>query len=173
MTTYFETKEQYLTFRKAWAKASNDERCKKTLVRNEWGAYRQNGWLTSSHYVLFNLLSRRPHDNGFTPVTRVSKLKNGTYLNYGLYVAVTELKRVVQYARKETPAEWQQRAIERFLEPLKDVVSIELLASIEVPEEKIMESNWARGKTVAELIINGKAKPTTYQDLWNLYEEVA
>lgn len=173
MTTYYETKEEYLTFRKAWAKACNDPRCKKVLKENNWGKYRTNSWLTAAHHVLFNILSRRPFESGFTPITNSNKLRNGAYLNFGLYFAVYKLKRVVEYAKSENQSDWQQRILNEFLEPLKDVVSVELLATIEVPEVKVMESTWAKGERVAKLIIDGEAKPITYQDLWKLYEEAA
>ena len=173
MTTYYETKEQYLTFRKAWAKACNDSRCKKTVETNEWGSFRKDGWLTAAHHVLFNILSRRPVESGFTPITKAVKLQNGAYLNHGLYFAVSELKRMVRFAQMEKRGEWYQKMVDQFLEPLKDVVSVELLASIEVPEVKAMETTWAKGERVAKLIISGEAKPTTFSDIQELYENVA
>lgn len=55
MTT-FDTKEQYLAFRSAWAKAA------------------QAKSITSAHMVLFNVLCVRPMHVGFTPVTSPNKL---------------------------------------------------------------------------------------------------
>lgn len=154
-TKYFETKEQFIAFRNAWAKAA------------------QAKSLNAAHHVLFNILLGRPHDRGFTPITNKNKLANGAYLNHGLFFAVSELKRNVGYAKETKRSEWTQRWLYTFLEPLKDVITPELLASVEVPKVDAMESNWARGLKVAQKIISGEAKPITYADLEALYEEVA
>lgn len=170
MTTYFETKEQYLTFRKAWAKAVNDPRSKKEIIprTDNVESYVVKGWLTAAHHVLFNILSNRPHHSGFTPITKATKLRSGALINGGLYHAVWELKHAVDHAKRGN-----NRMIESFLEPLKDVVSMELLASIEVPEEKPLDGCWGKGRKVAEQIAESNQKHITYDDIWNMYEEVA
>ena len=65
-TNTFETKEQYLAFRAAWATAA------------------QSKELTAEHHILFNILCGRPIDHGFTPITKPSKLQNGFRINHGL-----------------------------------------------------------------------------------------
>ena len=79
-TNAFDTKEQYLTFRKAWAKAAQDKN------------------LSCTEHLLFNLLLGRPITHGFTPVSRPSKLANGHLINAGLYHAAWRL----QYALKQS-----------------------------------------------------------------------
>lgn len=185
MTTkqhYFATKEDYLTFRKAWAKATNDPRCKKVLKEGKYGKYRTDSWLTAAHHILFNILCNKPIDNGFTPVTNRNKLTNGTYLNHGLYFAAYHLGLRVGSA-SGTDNRWTAVALERFLEPIvtylpgDPVKNLEkftkLLATIEVPEIKVIESNYGRGRKVAKKILEENIKPITYQDLWDLYEEAA
>lgn len=161
MTTYFETKDQYITFRTAWAKAAQAKQ------------------LTAAHMVMFNILCGRPHDRGFTPITKTTKLLNGAYLNHGLYFAVDDLKRIVGYAKsvvgsKEAKlSSWNQDRLEDFLKPFDGVITVELLASVEVPEVKPLESNWAKGLKVAQKIIASERKPISYADLEALYKEVA
>ena len=58
-TNTFETKDQYLAFRSAWAKAAQDK------------------VLTGAHHVLLNILRGHPVERGFTPITKTTKLQNG------------------------------------------------------------------------------------------------
>lgn len=179
---YFENKEDYLTFRKAWAKATNDPRSKSELLENNWGKYRKDGWLTAAHHMLFNILCDRPVDVGFTPITNRNKLTNGAYLNHGLYFAAYWLGLWVGTA-SGTDNRWTTIALERFLEPLVTHLPgdpaknfeefTKLLATIEVPKIEVIESSYGRGQRVAKKIIEENIKSITYQDLWNLYEEAA
>lgn len=73
-TNTFETKEQYLAFRAAWATAA------------------QSKELTAEHHILFNILCGRPIDRGFTPITKATKLQNGFRINHGLYHAAQSLQ---------------------------------------------------------------------------------
>lgn len=210
MTTYFETKEQYLAFRKAWARAVNNDRRFSTLEPcDEWikeaghngrrgfgavsegtGKVRVPGWITATHHVLYNILRNRPIETGFTPVSKTSRLQNGAYINHGLYFAVDTLINHITYAKqhktlvkqaeeakKKYPnsyavSEGKIKRLEKFLEPFDGTVSIELLASIEVPKVDPLESNYAGGIKLAEAIMAANRKPITYQDMWDLYEEV-
>lgn len=125
----FETKEHYLTFRKAWASAVNDPRAKSHIEpcdeyldsRDELGHWRKGriskgtgkkrvrGWLTGAHHILFNLLLDRPIETGFTPVTSKTKLEGGMYFNFGLYFAVHELKWFIDFDVKRS-----RRELDRF-----------------------------------------------------------
>lgn len=190
MTTYFETKEQYLTFRKAWTKAVNDDRAKKTLREEKVkvgktiyiNKYRDEGWITSTHHVLFNLLCQRPIDNGFTPVTNRNKLSHGMAFNGSLCQAVYQLKKMYTIAHNkvnEAPVEdWKMDALKKFLFPITEHLDntddlIQALAKVRTPDVKGLYSNWADGAKVAKIIIDGEAKPTTFAELEKLYNEVA
>lgn len=80
MTTHntnFNTKEEYLAFRKAWATAVN------------------NGEeISAEHHALYNILRGYPASRGFTPITNANKLRNGTPINNGLYYAVLLLRKM-------------------------------------------------------------------------------
>ena len=91
-TTFFNDKEHYLNFRKAWAEASNAPERMSTLERNDWGTYRKAGNLTAAHNFLYSLLRGKDALKGFTPVTNTNKLSNGAYINHGLYWAMSWLQ---------------------------------------------------------------------------------
>lgn len=78
MTTtnkFFETKDQYLAFRAAFAAAQNNLRAKKG--QPDSNGYKAPGWLTASHYMLLNEARGLPRYRGFTPITSKVKLDNG------------------------------------------------------------------------------------------------
>lgn len=184
MTTYFETKEQYLTFRKAWADATNDPRAKKTLVevKNRQGGIdrvRKSGWLTASHQMLYNILRGRSFDTGFTPVTNATKLRNGAYLNYSLVMSRMFLNRHINDAKKAVKDGdvFGSDSLQKFLEPFDGTVTIQMLAAVlrhrPLPDVEFLESNYGKGQKIAHKILMGEAKPTTFEDLQKLYDEVA
>lgn len=190
-TKHFETKEQYLNFRAAWASAVNDERVKKKLVTKVWShngtkeEYKERvpGWISAAHHMLYNILRNKPFDNGFTPVTKPSKLLNGHSPNYGLYMAANHLKSVIRDAKKVTgeidisylgnSAARQEGALKRtlrFLEPFNKTVSIELLASFEPPKVELIYPTFGKGIKIVDKIVSGNMRTLTYSDLQELYE---
>ena len=185
MTTYFETKEQFLTFRKAWSDAVNHENNKKHVVDGPYGRYKESAWLTGAHFMLYNILRGRSFDTGFTPITKRTKLENGAYLNHGLYNAAYHLGRVVNTAREQTNSgwfeklkrvvkgdqelNWRERELRDFLEPLKDVVTVEMLASTGFTDISPIESNYGKGIKAKKAILAG-ANPKTFAELEELME---
>jgi hypothetical protein len=159
MTTYFENKDQYIAFRNAWKQASHSAR--------------EKGWIQAAHHVLLNVLRGRSVDNGFTPITNKNKLANGAYINHGLYFAVSDLKRMIQSAQSDKLSDWQKSRLEDFLAPFNGTVTVEMLAKVTLPNIQPLESNFGQGRKVAQKIMSGEAKPITYQDIQDLYEDVA
>jgi hypothetical protein len=168
MTTYFETKEQYLNFRKAWAIAVNDERAKKKLEKNSWGdIVRVPGWTTSAHFMLYNILRGKSIYHGFVPVKNKNKLTNGAYINHGFYEAARDLRHVIRCAQaSEERTSYQSRVLDLFMDPIKDVLTVEQLAKIKVPEIKPIESNYGKGSKIVRSILAGEIK--TLEEVYDI-----
>jgi hypothetical protein len=141
MKTYFNSKEQYLAFRAAWASAVNSKSAKKTTPTEQWGPNRTPGWITSRHMILFNILRNREADAGFTNVTNVTKLTNGQYVNDGFYnaaVGYNGLNTKIMYAHNlrdnpNIPANnFQHIALAKFLAPFNGTVTMEMLFDVEL-----------------------------------------
>lgn len=211
MTTYFNSKQQYLKFREAWAYAVNSDRRFSTLEKcdeqireaghcgyRKFGAVSEQtgkrlipGWITPSHHVLYNILRNKPFDVGFSPVTNHTRLKNGMYINNGLFSAVFNLKCVIEAAknyhsnikkaenlRKEKPniiaCSYQSSIarVNKFLEPFDGTVTVDMLASVEIPDIKPLESMYSKGRRISKMIFELNHKNTKPISLWDLYEKV-
>ena len=180
MTTYFENKEHYINFRKAWAAAVNSPRAKKTFIeeKNYQGGYmrvRRLGWLKAEHYMLFNLLRNRPAETGFTPVTNKRKLLNGSSFNYAVENTAFVLRTMVKEANSAISKGdmFGSTKLQEFLEPFDGTVTIQMLASITVPKIETLSPSWAKGRAVYNKIAAGQANPKTFDELNSLYHEVA
>lgn len=154
------------------------------------GRERVPGWVTDAHHALYNTLRNRPTETGFSPVTKTIRLQNGAYINHGLWWAVTVLidhittakqyntllKKIEEF--KETRPSFTRynekriKRLEQFLEPFDGTVTIEMLASMLVPPVQPIESNFGKGMKLAKAIIEANRKPVTYEDMWNMYQEV-
>ena len=175
MTTFFETKEQFLTFRKAWAAAS------------------QAGTLQREHHLLYNIIRSKPITNGFTPITNTNKLQNGAYINHGLYLGHLVLFSARQHARnivkyRESGGDRYaktlkfyehmfQSVIQPFLDHLPEQKELRgdkiidlnyewwLNRFIEYPMPSIAPRNafWDKGQEVANKIF---AKQITHDQIW-------
>lgn len=152
-TNTFETKEQYLAFRKAWATAA------------------QNKELTGAHHVLLNILRGHPVVRGFTPITKTTKLQNGFRINHGLYFAAGELSSIVKGAG-EAKGYQRDRAL-RFIAPFGDTLTLEMLAEIQVPQIESLQSDFGKGKKIAKKIIEQNLKGITFEDIDALLLEEA
>jgi hypothetical protein len=114
--TIFENKQQYLAFRAAFAAAQNDPRAKHTMVPCDefirvpgkafgrklskgTGRTRKNGWLTSSHFLLLNLICGRDFRTGFTYKRSNKALTNGYAPNQALCTAALGLNRAIEHAK--------------------------------------------------------------------------
>lgn len=173
----FNTKEQYLSFRDAWKAAINNDKAKKHLKTNDYGTYREDGWLQAEHHILFNILCGRPADRGFTPVTNINKLKSGMYLNHGFYFGMSRLRNMHNTAKKiisgGTVHEIAADRLVDFLAPFNHVVTVDMLASLVLPEIEALYSSYGKSRKVANKIITGEFKPTNFSQVYSALEEVA
>lgn len=71
----FETKQQYLSFRSAFAAAQNDKRAKPYFTDDvKAGKIKHKGWLQAEHFILLNAIRRKPLHRGFTSITNENKI---------------------------------------------------------------------------------------------------
>lgn len=154
---FFETKEQYLNFRKAFSAAVNDPRAKK--FRKEGYSTYTKGWMTGAHFMLLNALRGLPVTRGFSPITSELKLMNGAIANQAIDANRRHLEHVVAAAKsyvENKPADikdswrWkkgitqedannQQRdkyraTVEAFTMPFAGYISIADIARVEIKE---------------------------------------
>ena len=153
--TLFDDKEQYLRFKKLWASAV------------------QTKYLGAQHHMLYNIVRGHDTSRGFTFVTKTTKLNNGFRINHGEYFAFQDVQRCMRYA--QTNPEYLKHEITALT---SDEFNLdwwcETLKKIDGKVKvTALESNFAKGMKIAQEIIKRKAKPITYQDLWDLYEEAA
>jgi hypothetical protein len=153
MTTYFETKEQYLAFRSAWKKAAQEKK------------------LTGAHHVLLNILRGHPVERGFTPITKTTKLQNGFRINHGLYFAAGELSSLASGASSDS--KWQKERAERFIAPFEGTLTLEQLATIEVPSIPSLQSDFGKGRKIAQKIMESDKKNISFADIDELMKEAA
>lgn len=166
-TRFFQTKQQHVAFRKAFAAAQNDKACRKsysdyTGVRwndngqtKETYTYRikHSGWLSSTHYLLFNLVCGKNYYNGFSPKTKESFISSGGCADRGLNTALYDLEIHINNAKmllgqkeiqvpsyfkniKEFKSERiakMQSTVNAFLLPFGGVFTLEDLARIQLP----------------------------------------
>jgi len=69
-TKFFETKDQYLAFRAAFANAVTDPRAKKSKPDPDNNGYRTKGWMTGAHFMLLNCIRGLSTTRGFSPMTK-------------------------------------------------------------------------------------------------------
>ncbi len=179
----FKTKEQYLTFRAAWASAVNDVKSQSFLkpadeyisatgnISKGTGVHRNKGWLTGAHHILYNILRGRSYDKGFTPITNANKLKHGMHINEGLYNAMYYLENVwtsaTQIVNGNTLSDWRANELTKFIEPFGNTVTIEMLADLDLPEVKALYSTFGKSKKVADKIITGDFKPKNFKQVYD------
>jgi hypothetical protein len=163
----FNTKEQYFSFRNAWKAAASQKN-------------RKSGWLQAEHHILFNIICGRSVDHGFTPITNKNKLKSGAYINHGLYFGMYHLmlmqdtaKGIVNGSYDSSPNSWRSQRLVKFLEPFRHTVTIELFASIELPNIEPLYSNFGKTKKIATKIIEGDFKPVDFNQIYDALAEVA
>lgn len=178
----FKTKEHYFSFRDAWASAANNKKVKSQLEPcDEWirnpssisygtGRYRVPGWLQAEHYILYNILRGRSFDRGFTPITNAVKLQHGMYINHGLFNGMIRLAGKQATAKKivnnEKIEENQAQRFADFIEPFNNTVTVDMFASIILPEIKALYPNFGKSYHVAKQIINGDFKPINFKQVY-------
>lgn len=165
----FDSKEQYLNFRKAWKTAVKSELNKPrmiTIERKPWWEpsiesliLKAPGeeWVSPAHHVLFNILRGVPADIGFTKITNNSELGNGNFPNssfiralYSLNFYVDHAKYYLKYStdRYLLENEFVQKRVpehknicDNFLKVFNGTVSIEILCKIKFLEYFSFQKN--------------------------------
>ena len=118
--TIFTSKDQYLLFKQAWAKAA------------------QSGDLTAGHFLLYNLLLDRKLTTGFTPTFTARKLPGRTGVNSGVCLAAKQLTLAKGWEFKQ----------KQFLGVLGNTITPEMLEQIKVPHFELLEFNYGVGKMI-------------------------
>lgn len=144
---YFNDKEHYLNFLKAWKKAATN-----SVGKDE-------GCLNNAHMMMYALLRGRDARTAFKPITKISKLENGFYINHGLYWAYQHLV-------------WQKRDPEPFLAPFEGTIEPEVLIKLidEMPAVSPIYSNYGKGIAIAELLKDNRRQPA---ELWEIIDKAA
>ena len=145
-TKYFNTKEQHVAFRKAWAKVAQDKK------------------LTATHMVLYNIIRGKEVTHGFTPVTNTNKLSNGMSFNGKIVEAIHYWKTLKTMTVYYNEADYYRSFVDRFLSGFEDVLTVEDLSQIEIPQVEEISPNFGKGRKILEKIQNGE-RPTTFQQL--------
>lgn len=185
MTSFFKTKEQYLAFRSAWAAAVNDNRSKSSIREvqfpgtRRYSAYtytiKEPGWITGAHMMLYNILRGKDLLTGFSPVTNKARLSNGAHINHGAFFAYQKLSAIVRAASMAKDDNRYSVAVEKFLEPFKGTVTVEMLQMIKFEERDIIKpisTNYKPGLQIAHGIIHGHIEPPkTVRQLLNILKK--
>lgn len=119
-TKFFETKQQYQAFRKAFGLASIDPRAKSKLIPLGKGneKYRQKGWLRPEHYIFLNLIRGKSMYSGFTPKTQENYINHNSgtperALSNGLWVLNRAIFSATEYLRlpenSESTVAWYKK----------------------------------------------------------------
>ena len=160
----FNSKEQYFAFRNAWKAAAGQKK-------------RKSGWLQAEHHILFNILCGRSPERGFTPVTRKTKLQSGHLINHGYYHGMVTLASLCDTAKKIVSgtkvSTWNSDRLVDFLKPFNHTVTVDLLASLELPKVEPLYPNYGKTKQIATKIIEGNFKPTDFSQIYDALKEVA
>lgn len=160
MKHFFDTKEQYLLFRKIWARAVKSPRAKSYILpSDEWiwndryhcrgrvshmtGTIRKKGWITPSHMILYNIIHNKPIDTGFTDVTNPYKIANSeVFYDNAFSVALDNLRVIQNYAKEflANPSEfrkerayWNDRLL-KFFEPFGTMVGYKPFVELDIPD---------------------------------------
>ena len=158
----FKTKEQYLQFRKAFARAA------------------QAGTLRAEHFIFFNIVRGLPYHRGFTPITNTNKLSNGADICGGLDRGVKNLRYAVHSSRDA-----RGRAHKSFLAPFEqakdDLITAaitQILQELDNTPENVLDkhetyySYFGIGRKIAEKMISGDLKPKNYQEFIEIKQEI-
>lgn len=111
-TRFFQTKDQYLAFRNAFASAQKDKRARKSYSESTMQVYdsetkayktvptkiKHTGWMCSAHYLLFNLVVGKNYYSGFTPKTKKLFVECGGEADRGLNGAIEFLASMIECA---------------------------------------------------------------------------
>ena len=150
-TKYFKTKEQYIAFRSAFAKAA------------------QSKTLNAAHFMLYNIIRGHDPERGFAPLQRMSKIEGMNRLNKGSAEAYAVLHRMQnQYIGSKYWHSWA----EKFVAPFGDAFTVEDLKKIEIPTVEELWANFGKGLRIYNKIVAG-AKAYSMEELYALDTEEA
>ena len=152
-TLFFNSKEDYLTFRKNWAAACNSNERKSTLVDTNWGRIRKPGFLTATHHYIFLLLCGKDVLSGFKPITNTTKLSNGMKNYTALYAAFEDLgyiARKILSVQRESSAKDKEKSwviqynkdIDNFLKPFGGSVTREMVEDLDRIGKAAWHAHW-------------------------------
>jgi hypothetical protein len=181
MKHFFETKEQYLLFRKIWARAVKSPRAKSYILpSDEWittsnyrgyvshntGTIRRKGWITPSHMILYNIIRNKPIDTGFTDVTNPYKIANSeVFYDNAFSVALEQLIIYQNYTKVhlEDPKKYSEGyrkfrmdALNSFFEPFGSMITLQVFADLDIPTYNSLER---------KKYINAEARAVAYRTI--------
>lgn len=137
-TKYFETKDQYIAFRNAWAKAA------------------QAGKIQASHMMLYNIIRGKDPQHGFTPFQRRSKFEGMGMFNRGAVMAHHELKAMQQ---QYLGSKYWDKWVDAWLEPFGDTFTKDDLKRIIIPDIEELWTLFGKGLRINKNLPDGfKAK---------------
>lgn len=164
--TLFVSKDHYLAFRIAWAKAVNSEKAKSTLKPGYGNTrYRVQGWITSAHMAMYNLLRDKPIYEGFTHITNKNRLVlGGTSPILGFDQAVDKLEYYIGMARsikqdsKQRVSPYYVERVKAFIEPFDGLITLDMLISLGeyIPKYSGLDSWSSEGNKIVQKIINNE-----------------
>lgn len=154
-TKFFNTKEQYIAFRKAHAAAQNDPRSKKGAP-DVYGS-KDPGWLQAKHYMLLNIICGKPFYSGFSPKVSSRFVNGGGDSQQALKSAYSALSSAITCAKtiedpglikvpswvsdktkaSEDQLDRAKKYTTKFLEPYEGTLTVADLASLELPNFNI------------------------------------
>lgn len=83
---FFDTKEAYLEFKAHWAKYAQGAKDKEDVR-----------YLLPVHHLIYNMIRDKPMENGFTPITKKTKLENGFEPDGALNRAIYQWEQVMRH----------------------------------------------------------------------------
>lgn len=182
MKHFFDTKEQYLLFRKIWARAVKSPRAKSYILpSDEWiwnnhsaytgyvshntGTIRRKGWITPAHMILYNIIRNKPIDNGFTDVTNPYKIANSEIWYDNGFAAALEQLIIYQNYTKEYLADpkkfkegsrFRGDALNEFFQPFGTMISYKAFVELDIPTYNSLER---------KKYINAEARAVAYRTI--------
>ena len=135
---FFDTKEDYLNFKKQWASAVNDKRAKKELIKKSYThygnevdcSYQKKGWVQAVHHVIYNIVRDKPFDYGFTAITDKNKLQNNFGNPTHAFDSALYMLGVFQRSAKDS------RRVHDVMEPFGDSISLSKLKSFDLKQHR-------------------------------------
>jgi len=139
-TRYFNDKQHYVNFLKAWARAVNSPNVKAT--KDPRFGNKVGGWVQSEHVFLYALLRGKDINSAFTPITNETRLENGHYQNNGLFwahqglrILEWKIERIEKLEKGESRglSNWYEQDYEQinnFLAPFNGTVDLAMLKKV-------------------------------------------